>query len=109
MKEKFFIHAFTEEKIASPKIDANAQEIPEGFAVLPLEVNGKVFFMLVPQKNGLMDISYRTLPVYNVPGLPRCTDSCGGQSCSMKIIHMSGDTYLYICSGCSEGCVITYA
>ena len=108
LKEKFFTHTFTGEKLASPKIDINAKALPEGFAVLPLEVSGKVFFMLVPQNNGLVDITYRTLPVYDFPGLPKCTGGCGGQKCSMQTVHLSGDTYLYTCAGCPSNCVMTY-
>lgn len=103
----FYRDLRTEKTISFPKIDFTNGKIPKEYSVLPLEVSGKYFFMVIPNDNGLITLEYRTLPHYDFSVI-KCYGSCTGGTCKSTSAPGSNGTTLIICSGCPNSCKISY-
>jgi hypothetical protein len=103
--EQFYTDYSNNTKIPYPNLKGK-NTLPEGYAFLPLSVNGGVFHMIVPDKKEMNHYNFRTLP-WSIFYTMGCK-SPAGCTCNFAYIPSQGsDDIIVICSYCN-GCTLQY-
>lgn len=106
---QFYTDHSTGNKIPYPNLKG-MNTLPEGYAFLPLSVNGGVFYMIVPDKKEMNHYNFKNLP-YTTFSTMGCK-SPSGCNCNFSFIPIyDGSTptgeIIVMCSYCN-GCTLQY-